>query len=77
MPWLYAGRRGLVQEGSFALGFKGRAQEYCLGAHQLYGIRLSVVAGNGQLMPREKTKRKDNPWACIVGKSCLPFKCEK
>lgn len=64
MPWPCAGRRGLVQEGSFALGFKGRAQEYYLEAQQteeaggqLYSIRLSVVAGNGQLMPREKAQR--------------------
>lgn len=73
MPWPCAGRRGLVQEGNFALGFKGCAQGSCPGDQQteeaggqIYGMRLSVVAGNGQLMPREKAQRKDSPLGVVL-----------
>lgn len=80
MPWPRAGRKGLVQEGSFASGFKGCARGSCLGAQQteeaggqVYGISLSVVAGNGQLMPRKKAQRKDSPFGrVLLGKAAYP-----
>lgn len=68
MPWPCAGRRGFIQEAtwvdavhSFALGFQGCAPVVLPGnseqteeaGGQLDDIKLIVVAGSSQLMPRD------------------------
>ena len=91
--WPWSGSRGFIQEGtwveaghSFATSLKECAPVVlprCSGqteeaGGQLYGIRLVVVAGSNQFMPRDAKRggtgkaQKEAPasWACIVvGKS--------